>query len=170
MRPVKVRRTVTRFKFDPEDNWDNCSELSSLDIEYFDIPDDISDLTTLSEIEEDITTEKTKRIGHLPRAEERAYNTFMKIDGNIYHLKSLGSSPVPDTKRTCGCPQVEGGCIGNSGCINRCLLIECKDPDCSPSCGNRRYAPIIYATTRNAIGLNTLPESKMESGQTSTSS
>lgn len=106
-------------------------------------------------------------IGHLPRAEDEAYKTFVEIPENHYQYQSLGRSREAGESMTCDCQYEHGvsdpsdACGHDSDCINRLTQVECLPEDCRcrSHCQNQRfqrkqYAPLeIVLTEKKGFGL-----------------
>ncbi|KAF9516701.1 hypothetical protein BS47DRAFT_1340595 [Hydnum rufescens UP504] len=111
-------------------------------------------------------------ISDLPRADEEALTTFVRIPGNTYQNSSIGKWKAQDEGTSCDCHYEPGrsegykACGEGSDCINRLTLVECIEGDC-PSrsyCQNQRFQRRQYAdigvvqTEKKGFGLRALSD------------
>ncbi|KAF8515699.1 hypothetical protein BU17DRAFT_51508 [Hysterangium stoloniferum] len=93
-------------------------------------------------------------IGHLPRAEEDAMQTFIELSDNVYQYKTLGLSRQTEEGLTCDCSYEPGvddpyvACGDGSDCINRLTQVECLEEDCHcrSHCQNQRFQRKLYSS------------------------
>ncbi|KDQ16923.1 hypothetical protein BOTBODRAFT_30310 [Botryobasidium botryosum FD-172 SS1] len=104
-------------------------------------------------------------IGHLPRSEEQALETFEAIPDCIYQSNAIGRNPQQEDESGCDCTYdpatPQSACGYGSNCINRLTMMECLDSECKARshCQNQRFQRKQYAnievvlTEKKGFGL-----------------
>lgn len=92
-------------------------------------------------------------INDLPRADDEALSTFVRLDENWYANRHIGRGKGHEQGLVCECNYRPGrddlskACTDEAGCINRLTQVEClsKDCRCADHCQNQRFQKRQYA-------------------------